>query len=85
MTIVLEGIAQAKIVTMSIRQKRMKKAVTKVFNANCAATICTTLKRIKNHKICCLIVMVHIALSKSEWWLPKKYLHFWRIFSANHI
>ena len=59
---------------------------TTVKSAKPAATFWIFLLRIKNHQICCLAVMEHIALQEIRVATTKKknHLHFWRIFSANH-
>ena len=65
----------------------MKRLVsTTVKRAKPAATFWIFLLRTKNHQLCFLAVMEHIALPKTRAAITKKnnHLHFWRNFSANH-
>ena len=64
MSTVLKRIVPIKSVSMSIHAKRMMEAVTNIFTANRAATFWIFLLRNETVHLCCLAVMVHIALSK---------------------
>ena len=59
---------------------------TRVKSAKPAATFWIFLLRTKNWHLCCLVVMVHIALQERRVAITKKknLVHFWRNFSANY-
>ena len=59
---------------------------TKVVISKSVKTCLIFLLRSKNRKLCCLVVMVHIALQKRRIATTKKmsYLHVWCNLSANH-
>ena len=86
MFIVLEGTGYNKIVSMLMRGNIMMKTVTIISNVKRAATFWRFLLGTKSQQICCLEVLVHIALYKRRVLTPtmKNFLLFWRNFPTNH-